>query len=355
MATIINGYRYRGLKVYADRHGRVRYYERNTGQALPDPADGFREFDQAYWRLVNHREARRKPAPVPQAPQRAGTIEKAVREYLASDGFKGLAAATRVSRANLLGNWAGIPGVGGLLVATLRTEDIQTGMRNRAATPPTANNWLVAVRALMDHCIERKWIKANPTVGVKRLKIERTGGFPDWAEADVAAFEARWPAGTPQYLALQVLLAFGQRRSDAVRFSWDMVDDAGMLIFEQQKTGKPMRLPMPTSLGTVLPARSNVVGIGGEAEAFLLSSTGKPFTASYFTNWFHAACIEAGLPHLSTHGTRKLAAKRLRKAGCPLSLIMAFTGHKTEAQLRVYLGDVESEEMAHELRAYMRQ
>lgn len=46
--TTINGFRYRGIKRYEDSRGKVRYYFRATGAALPDPSHGFREFQRAY-------------------------------------------------------------------------------------------------------------------------------------------------------------------------------------------------------------------------------------------------------------------------------------------------------------------
>jgi integrase len=114
-----------------------------------------------------------------------------------------------------------------------------------------------------------------------------------------------------------------------------------------------MLLPILPQLAELLPPRDNVVGLDGKAKPFLLTKTGKPFTPNYFTAWFHDACKEAGLPHLSTHGTRKLSAKMLRKNGCPLSVLMGWTGHKSEDQLRVYLEDVEHEEMAGEAAKFM--
>jgi integrase len=349
------GRRYKGVKgPYRDRLGNLRCYYRLTGTPLPIPgAVSFRVFDTAYWQAVGGPKLERKPRPET-SPDR--TVEKAVAAYMASEAWTALKPATQVSRRSLLSGWAKDNGEKRL--DTLRKANVEQGMDNRRATPPTANNWLVAVRALFDWCISEKryGITDNPTTGVKRLKVAATEGFTSWTEADVERFVARWPAGTMEHRALMVLLWSGQRRTDIVTFGWDMFEN-DMMLFKQHKTGKRMRLPIPASLAAVLPPR-NVVGI--KPLPFLLMTTGKPFSPAYFTQWFHAACLEAGLD-LSPHGTRKLAAQRMYRAALragrtdALALTMAFTGHATEKQLRVYLGaDFEQEEYAGELVAYMR-
>lgn len=354
--TTINGYKYRGLKRYRDNRGTVRYYLRATGHPLPDPAKGFRAFDQAYWAAIDREPQEPKPSP---KLSRDGTIEKAVAAYINSDTFAALAPATRETRGFVLRAWAKGK-IGGALVSTLRPEDIERGLENRRAQPPTANKWLVAVRMLLDYCIETKafGITKNPTADVKRLALAKTGGYPPWTEEGVAAFDARWQ-GTTQYVAKELLLVLGQRRGDILRFGWRMVTPDNMIEFEQSKTGTSMRLPLPKSLLAVLPPRSNVVGMDGTEQPFLLTVTGKPFEARAFTKMMTAAWAEVGFA-CSTHGARKLGAQRLYRNALrkghpqPLALTMAYTGHKTEKELRKYLGDnFEQQEYAAELAGFM--
>jgi integrase len=353
-ARTFYGRRYKGLKLYRDRHGRDRCYYRPTGKELPNPDQvSFREFDRAYWEEATGEKKPPKPRP---ALSHDGTVEKAIAAYMASPAWEALSPATQVSRGSLLGGWSKLAGE--FRLATMRRPNIEQGLENRKATPPTANNWLVAVRALFDWCISEKryGITDNPTTGVKRLKVAATEGFTSWTEADVERFVARWPAGTMEYRALVVLLWSGQRRTDVVEFGWHKFEGE-MIVFEQSKTGRKMKLPLSASLAAELPPR-NVVGI--KPLPFLLMTTGEPFSPAYFTQWFHAACLEAGLD-LSPHGTRKLAAQRMYRSALragrtdALALTMAFTGHKTERQLRVYLGEnFEQEEYAGELATYMR-
>jgi integrase len=361
MATI-NGYRFPGVKgPYRDRHGKLHCYLRASGAVLPIPAEvGLRKFKAAYMLAITGHEAgqpvERKARP---ETSRIGTVEKAVRAYIDSTTFAGLAPETQTSRGGQLRAWAKNDGgkVGRAPIATLRTEDLKRGLQDRSAKPKSANNWLIAVRMLLEYCVDAGGygIKKNPAADVKRLPVENTGGWPDWKEADLPLFERKYPKGTPQYLGREICLALGQRRSDVVRFGWHMVTADNMIEFTQQKTGAKMRIPLSTSLLEVLPPRTNIVGIDGKPDEtpFLLTVTGKRFTPKRFTEWMHEAWVAAGCPQHSTHGARKLAARRLRKAGCPPELIMAFTGHSTEKQLRVYLGAVEREEMADELRSWV--
>ncbi len=48
---------------------------------------------------------------------------------------------------------------------------------------------------------------------------------------------------------------------------------------------------------------------------FLQTSFGKSFSANGFGNRMRQWCDEAGLPQCSSHGLRKLMAKRLAEAG----------------------------------------
>lgn len=354
MTFTVNGYKYKGVQQFKDRHGRRRFYLRANGATLPDPADGFRAWDQAYHDAIGLVRSGEKPPKKRPATSPEGTVEKAVRAYYKSEKFEKIAEATQDTRKHYLDNWVKI--VGGYSLADLKKADIEAGMANRADKPKSANNWFYAVRSLMKFCVAQKLIKADPTMGVELFKGDdlgpKTGGWLSWTEADVAAFIKRHPKGTLEYKALMVLVWVGQRRADVVRLGWHMVGENGMTVFSQQKTDKPMNLPLHPDLLEVLGPRPD--GVIGKPTPWLLTPTGKPFSGPYFTEWFRTACEKVpGLASGKTpHGLRKLSAKRLRKAGAPLAVIMALTGHSTEANLRVYLEDVETEEMGAEVANY---
>ncbi len=79
---------------------------------------------------------------------------------------------------------------------------------------------------------------------------------------------------------------------------------------------------------------------------FLLTDYGKPFTAAGFGNWFRVRCNEAGLPHCSSHGLRKAAARRLAEAGNSINHIAAVTGHLSLKEVERYTRAADQEKMA---------
>jgi hypothetical protein len=65
------------------------------------------------------------------------------------------------------------------------------------------------------HAIKLGWRQDNP---VDATDAFRTGkGFHAWTESEIDAFDAKWPFGTRERLAKELLLATAQRRSDALK------------------------------------------------------------------------------------------------------------------------------------------
>jgi hypothetical protein len=53
----------------------------------------------------------------------------------------------------------------------------------------------------------------DPTSGIKLLRgANDDRGFHTWSQEELGRFETRWPLGTPQRLAYDVLLYTGLRR-----------------------------------------------------------------------------------------------------------------------------------------------
>jgi integrase len=165
-------------------------------------------------------------------------------------------------------------------------------------------------------------------------------GFRTWTEEDIAAFEARHPAGTRARLALALLLYTAQRRSDVVRLGRQHVRD-GVIEVRQQKTSVALVIPLHPALAAILDATPN------KHLTFLVTRDGKPFTPPGFTNWFRDMCKLAGLPRgLSAHGLRKAACRRLAEAGCSANMIAAVSGHVSLREIQRYTAAADQARMA---------
>jgi integrase len=189
-----------------------------------------------------------------------------------------------------------------------------------------------------------RWTDRDPTAGVKAYKSKE---IHTWNEDEIATFEKRWPEGSRERLAFELLLYTGQRGSDVHRMMWtDLVEDT--IRVAQRKTATKLTIPIHDALHRVL-GMSNRGGA-----TILITAYGQPFSVKGFGNMVSTAIRDAGLPErCKPHGLRKAAARRLAEAGCSASEIMAITGHKTLAEVERYTRAAEQERLAR--RAIQRQ
>jgi integrase len=62
-----------------------------------------------------------------------------------------------------------------------------------------------------------KLIGSNPTIGVRLLQGKNREGFHTWTVEEIDRFQERWPIGTRERLAFDLLLYTGLARGDMVR------------------------------------------------------------------------------------------------------------------------------------------
>ena len=167
-----------------------------------------------------------------------------------------------------------------------------------------------------------KLLTVGPTKGVKLLKGDNDEiGFHTWTEDEVGRFEARWPLGTRERLALDLLLYTGFGRGDVVRVGRQHVKD-GLITLRMEKTGDQVIVPVLPALCASIAATTT-----GDL-AFLATAHGKPFVKESFGNWFREACRKAGCPG-SAHGLRKAGATRAAENGATERQLMAIFGWTT--------------------------
>lgn len=322
---------YRYVVEDMDRHGNVRVYLRRPGLAKIRMREkpGTPAFDIEYQRALAGEIVPAKP---PRVVVVQGSLRALCIAYFGSAEVQRLDRRTVHVRRLIMDHLCERFG-------TCRVDELEArhvrAMRDLKPDRPEAGNAIVkALRAVLRFGVETGHLSQNVAKDVAYI---RSGGegFHSWSPSEVAQFERAFPIGTKARLAFDLLLCTGQRRSDVVRLGWHHLH-GDTITFTQVKNGrlKPVTLSLP-----LLPElwESLIATVGDErGPAFLLSEHGKPFTAESFGNRFRKWCNEAGLPHCSSHGLRKAAAKRLAEHGCSIHEIAAVTGHRSLKEVQRY-------------------
>jgi integrase len=328
----------RWVQAIRDRKGRPRYYFRRPGfprSTLPG-LPGSAEFMAAYQAALVGDALKRE---IGSERTKAGSISALIVAYYASAEFKALRDSTKVGYRNHLDRFRAK--YGDKPVALMEPHHIRTILDGMAETPGAANNLRKRLQTLMQFAVDRNWRKDNPLLAVRRPRRKKTEGFIAWSEDEIASYEAKWPSGTRERLALALLLYTGQRRSDVVTMGRQHVRD-GRIRVVQVKTDARLAIRIhPT-----LQAELDQIDSADERLTFLLTAFGKPFSAAGFTAWLVKAAEAAGLKDRSPHGLRKAAARRLAEAGCTAHQVAAITGHKTLSEVAEYTASVEQERLA---------
>jgi integrase len=326
----------KGVSSYRDRHGKLWWKFRARGL----PSSSTRAlFDSAAWWTWYSAAANGERTTIGIGADRtkAGTLNALAVAYYTSSDWLLLSKTTQATYRGIIDRFRKLNGEGDF--KALRAGDVRRLLDARASTPAAANNLLKVLRAMMKFALDRNMIAADPTYGVKPLRYA-TDGFHTWTDAEIEAFDARWPLGTQERLAKDLLLFTAQRSSD-VRVMGLQHVRAGVVKVKQQKTGTVLEIRLHDALRASLDARAT------NQLTFITTPTGEPYTAAGFGNWFSDAARKAGLPPgVSAHGLRKAAARRLAEAGCTASEIAAITGHRTLKEVSRYTQAADQKTMA---------
>jgi integrase len=298
------------------RHGRsVWYFRQGHGPRIRIEAEyGTREFNIKY-------RAAFAGTPVNKNNRASSnnSLEWLIARYRETAAWKNeLSSATRRQRDNIF--IAVIKTAGAERYTQITTATIEAGKNRRASTPSQARNFLDAMRGLFRWAKAAGLVKVDPTAGVNNLVRKKSDGFIPWSEADMQAYEKRWPRGTRQRVWLDVLAYTGLRRGDAVRLGRQHVRN-GVATIKTEKGGFQTEVSLP-----ILPVLQQTLDAGPCGDlAFICGARGEPLTKESFGNMFKDACKAAGVPG-SAHGVRKIAATRAADNGA------------TEAQLNAIFG-----------------
>jgi integrase len=301
-------------ETFLTRHGkRMWYFRVGKGQRVPLPgAYGAPEFTEAYRAaLAKHTSGEMKTG---------RTLAWLVDQYRHSPAYEALARETKKQfryQLDALRKNSGDSPIAGITGST-----ISASRDKRAVKPSDANKFLKCDSSLFRFAVDRQWMLTNPAKGIGKIKTASIG-FQTWTEDEAQAFEARWPIGTRERLAFDMLVYTGVRRSDVVRLGRQHTRQGEITITTEKSRnmGKPVEVTI-----TILPplARSIEATATGDM-TYLVTLKRTAFTKEAFGNWFRAACRVAECSG-SSHGLRKLAAVRMAENGA------------TEAELNAVFG-----------------
>lgn len=293
------------------RHGRtVWYVHRRPGPKTRIRGEfGTPEFNAQYHAAITGQPIEPKPK------VGTGSLQWLIDRYRESSTWQQLSPATRRQRENIFLHV--VASAGDVPAAAVTRKKIVEGREKRKDTPAQANNFIKAMRGLFRWALKEEMAADDPTRDVDWLKV-RTEGFHAWTETELDRFEARWPLGTRERIAFDVLLYTGLRRGDAVKLGRQHVRD-GVFKIRTEKTGSEIEAP-------ILPALAASLAMGPTGDlAFIVGERGQPMVKESFGTWFKLACLAAKVPG-SAHGLRKAGATRAANNGATVAQLEAIFG-----------------------------
>ncbi len=305
---------------YTDRHGKVRYRYRKTGRKTHcfKSEPGTPEF------MAEYRAACGEPL-VPVVAYAAYTYDALIVDFYGSSRWVQSKASTQKTYSGIIEKFRAKNGHKD--VRKVQTGNIEKLIVSKKDTPAAANNLRKALRRLHRHAVKLGWRTDNPVDATDGFKPGK--GFHCWTEEELSAFNNRWPIGTKERLAKELLLATALRKSDVLTVGpKHRVGDR--LALHHEKNDSDTSIPMGAALLAAMDAYET------SGATYMQTQFGKQYTPGGFFNWFKRACVKAGIPHCSPHGLRKAMSRRLAESGATVMEGRAITGHKTDKEFMKY-------------------
>lgn len=303
--------------------GNTYFYYRRGGQSIP-----IREHPASPAFIARYSEIHASFEAMRAAPAAQGTFARLIEEYKSSVYFKKLADKTRREYLRYI-RMIEI-GIGDMPVASIETPNIYS-IRDAMSDTPRKADFLVSVlSAILTFGVKRGYRRDNPARLVD--KISSTEGHRPWEDDEVARFRARWPVGTVERMAFELMLNTGQRGGDVIRMTRGDYR-GGYIKVTQSKTSEKLEIKASNALLTAL-----TDWLEKHPHLMLLTnSNGEQFKKRNFEAVMRRAYDACGLGRdVTSHGLRYTAATVLHELGVDWEAIAAITGHRTQAMVRKY-------------------
>lgn len=334
---------------YLDRHGRRRWRYRRGKKTVSLPGEpGNPEFKAAYDAAVENR-----PAPKPATVHRLRSAVpirslRAAWHILKAPGnleWKKLGPDIKAAQTRIIERFleTKVEEGDGSVYGDIRFDEIsrkhvKTIIARKSDTPHAAAHLFRVIKKLVGVALDEEWIEFDPTHRIKYRP--EYGGWKAWPESMLDKFEARWPIGSTPRLVYSLALYFGHRRSDVTQVRWADLELAATNVI-QQKTGKPLWIPMHANLAEAIAAAPRTGGF------VVMTQFGHPFSAKALGMRMQKWTKAAGIPPGHTlHGLRKSLGKALAEHGATTRQLMDILGHDDIQHAELYSREAEQRIMA---------
>jgi integrase len=320
--------RIKGFKIFDDRHGHKRCYNRKTGIKIDLKAAplGSAEFMA---------ECARIRALTTVTTAKPGTLGLLINEYRAHAAFTDLEPRTRSDYQRIfeyLKPVADTPLVkfDRPLIVRIRDKAATTKGRRQANYAKTVLSLLFAWGC------ERGHLATNPAAGIKHLR--RKKGLPDanrpWSDEERYVVLAALPAHMLPAIALMTFTGLGPKDALTLPRSFHKANE---IATRRSKTGEPVFWPCPAQLTGILANAPR-----HDAITLCANSRGRPWTLSGFNSSWQK--IKRRLetegeigPDLTLYGLRHTVGTILREMGCDERTIADALGQSGIEMARHYV------------------
>jgi integrase/recombinase XerD len=259
------------------------------------------------------------------------TINEALDKFIVETISRNLSPSTlgkyRLLRDNLatFGEQYGIS-----LLSQCDREALQQFRSGRPLSPRTASKELERIRAFFNYCVANEWITKNPAKAIKAPQIRDCPTLPF---TDLELSKILSAVDFKAAVFFRVLLHSGLRIIDAASLRPERIEN-GKLFLYQQKTGIPVRVPLPPDL---LADLGKLPLTGGHY--FMVGSENPETICKYYRAKLLKAAIKTGLVSKKKEGAgrqqyavhphrfRDTFACNLLLKGVPLETVSILLGH----------------------------